>query len=407
VASTTTPVTQNFDYTIDGTTTNDSTTGTWYGINVPRSSPTKFAFRNNSITSINTQGYMLQAGDEVAGDTNNNLNGEVITGNKFNWNGTFGGENGAVTHGVFTGYNLNALIKYNYLNNVPSGIQMKSNGMTNTSGGVAYNIVNNIGLVAIPVKGMKNVNIFNNTFYSKQVPYQSATIGVWRGLIDIYANTDEGQDPNTSNSSGTNIKNNIFYTKNQIYNISVHDTQSLQGFQSDYNVFYCESGTPMFEYLGVGKTFAQWQALGYDTHSVVVNPNFMDFTNFVPSTPLNYGTNLGTSWQAGLSTSAAWNVGSAPSMSNQSGTSWQVGARVSGTVLGASTYNFTLTLKLGSTGNEVTELQKVLVKDGYLTATPDGTFGPVTEVAVKAFQKANGLTADGIVGSKTREILNK
>ena len=43
---------------------------------------------------------------------------------------------------LFTGYNINAIIKYNYLYKVPTwNYDTKSNGMTNTSGGVAYNIV--------------------------------------------------------------------------------------------------------------------------------------------------------------------------------------------------------------------------------------------------------------------------
>jgi len=42
---------------------------------------------------------------------------------------------------------------------------------------------------------------------------------------------------------------------------------------------------------------------------VVVNPNFKDFTNFVPASRLNYGINLGTAWQTGLSTTASWVLG--------------------------------------------------------------------------------------------------
>ena len=76
-------------------------------------------------------------------------------------------------------------------------------------------------------------------------------------------------------------------------------------------------------------------------------------------------------------------------------------------VLGVSSYNFTLNLKYGSTGNEVTELQKILVKDGYLTATPNGNFGPATEKALKEYQKTNGLNSDGTVGPATRKVLNK
>jgi membrane carboxypeptidase/penicillin-binding protein len=83
----------------------------------------------------------------------------------------------------------------------------------------------------------------------------------------------------------------------------------------------------MFSYLGVSKTFAQWQALGYDTHSVVANPNFIDLTNFIPASRLDYGTNLGTIWQTGLSITATWVLGNTPATNDQNGT-WQVGARI-------------------------------------------------------------------------------
>jgi putative chitinase len=52
-------------------------------------------------------------------------------------------------------------------------------------------------------------------------------------------------------------------------------------------------------------------------------------------------------------------------------------------------------LKVGSTGEDVVKLQKKLGVD------PVGTFGPKTETAVKAWQQANGLTADGLVGDAT------
>jgi putative chitinase len=52
-------------------------------------------------------------------------------------------------------------------------------------------------------------------------------------------------------------------------------------------------------------------------------------------------------------------------------------------------------LKVGSTGDDVVKLQKKLGVD------PVGTFGPKTEAAVKEWQQANGLTADGLVGDAT------
>ncbi|MGB8492738.1 MAG: discoidin domain-containing protein, partial [Bacteroidales bacterium] len=110
----------------------------------------------------------------------------------------------------------------------------------------------------------------------------------------------------------------------KIYNISI-ERGCLANFESDYNIFYCESGTPMFLVEGVTKTFSQWQAMGYDLHSRVINPDFIDTNRFVPGARLNYGTNLGTTWQSGLATTASWTAGSSPATVVQNGT-WQNGA---------------------------------------------------------------------------------
>ena len=59
------------------------------------------------------------------------------------------------------------------------------------------------------------------------------------------------------------------------------------------------------------------------------------------------------------------------------------------------------TLRRGSQGDDVRELQETLNARGYDCGTADGVFGKKTEAAVKAFQAANGLTADGVVGRKT------
>ena len=59
------------------------------------------------------------------------------------------------------------------------------------------------------------------------------------------------------------------------------------------------------------------------------------------------------------------------------------------------------TLKLNSQGTKVSQLQTDLKQLGYYYAEITGNFGAKTEAAVKAFQKAKGLTADGVAGTKT------
>lgn len=61
----------------------------------------------------------------------------------------------------------------------------------------------------------------------------------------------------------------------------------------------------------------------------------------------------------------------------------------------------TKTLRKGSRGNEVKALQTELQKLGLYTKKIDGIYGKGTVAAVKAYQRKNGLRADGIAGPKT------
>ena len=61
-------------------------------------------------------------------------------------------------------------------------------------------------------------------------------------------------------------------------------------------------------------------------------------------------------------------------------------------------------VSLGDEGTDVSELQWRLVELGYLQDVT-GEFGIYTQKAVKAFQKANNLSADGTIGQETREML--
>jgi lipoprotein-anchoring transpeptidase ErfK/SrfK len=62
-------------------------------------------------------------------------------------------------------------------------------------------------------------------------------------------------------------------------------------------------------------------------------------------------------------------------------------------------------LEVGSSGTEVTALQERLQDLGYYLPSVDGSFGPMTQQAVWALQKAAGLYRDGVVGPKTEQAL--
>ena len=64
------------------------------------------------------------------------------------------------------------------------------------------------------------------------------------------------------------------------------------------------------------------------------------------------------------------------------------------------------TLRPGDRGNEVAELQRRLLAQGYNPGSIDGVYGPGTEQAVRAFQSANNLPADGVAGQSTLMALD-
>jgi D-alanyl-D-alanine carboxypeptidase len=59
-----------------------------------------------------------------------------------------------------------------------------------------------------------------------------------------------------------------------------------------------------------------------------------------------------------------------------------------------------------SPANENKKLQMALRRAGYYSGPVNGKFGPATKLALKQFQKAKGLTADGIPGELTRKALS-
>ena len=64
------------------------------------------------------------------------------------------------------------------------------------------------------------------------------------------------------------------------------------------------------------------------------------------------------------------------------------------------------TLRKGCSGTNVKNLQKKLKQLGYYSGTVDGDYGTGTENAVKKFQRAKGLSADGVAGPSTLRAIN-
>ncbi|MFZ6022438.1 MAG: peptidoglycan-binding protein, partial [Patescibacteria group bacterium] len=73
-----------------------------------------------------------------------------------------------------------------------------------------------------------------------------------------------------------------------------------------------------------------------------------------------------------------------------------------------SSYTFTKNLTIGSTGDDVKQLQSILIAGGYLKiATPTTWFGPMTKAALIEWQKANGVSpTSGYFGPLSRAKIN-
>jgi peptidoglycan hydrolase-like protein with peptidoglycan-binding domain/cell wall-associated NlpC family hydrolase len=74
----------------------------------------------------------------------------------------------------------------------------------------------------------------------------------------------------------------------------------------------------------------------------------------------------------------------------------------------SSTSGWRLIMQIGSSGDDVKQLQQILKNIGYSEVTwVDGIFGPKTAGAVKRFQREHSLSVDGIVGPQTRAVIDK
>lgn len=83
-------------------------------------------------------------------------------------------------------------------------------------------------------------------------------------------------------------------------------------------------------------------------------------------------------------------------------------ANTTGQVLGVSAYAFARNLGYGATGDDVTELQKMLMAEGYLNIkVATKWFGPLTKSALAKWQKANGIPNTGYFGVISRGFVAK
>ncbi|MGN0774106.1 MAG: peptidoglycan-binding protein [Candidatus Ventricola sp.] len=122
-------------------------------------------------------------------------------------------------------------------------------------------------------------------------------------------------------------------------------------------------------------------------------------------TPLPASSPTPDAWQASdQSTWEDWAQGSLPTSTPRTAATAAPGAQSWAT--STEDYNAGYpVLMMGSTGNDVSDLQARLTELGYYTGAIDGRYASATQAAVQEFQEHNGLTADGIAGRQTQDLL--
>jgi hypothetical protein len=168
-----------------------------------------------------------------------------------------------------------AWIINNYFFNTLEGIYLSY-----TSGGTSnYTIANNV-LIGNYDTGSGDYAIYANCAPKTRI-YNNTIFGIvgdrgWLKAIGIGA-----MDGSNCPSPNCEVKNNIIYVPNGEHTwVGTVDANSTVGFVSDYNIIYIPNevnGKP-FKISGGDKTWAEWQAAGYDVHGSISQPTLVKVT---------------------------------------------------------------------------------------------------------------------------------
>ncbi len=236
-------------------------------------------FRTNAF---NGHGYGVLVGDSTTSLT---VSHSLIYGT-FEWGVDVGsGGNSGLTNGA-------SITLWGNLLDV-------SQSTSSASGGLGILLTGSVGSI-----------VYNNTVYGPAATTNAAITQV-------------------TTSTGALVKNNIFWTGNYT---SV-DASSESSTAYDYNDYFSASGTP-FSWGGTAYNFANWKTnSAQDGHSLSSDPKLTNAPgeNFalLPGSPaIDAGTNLGSTYQLGLSPSSSWPGGVVSFNQNNFGGGWEIGAYV-------------------------------------------------------------------------------
>ena len=217
-------------------------------------------------------------------------------------------------------------MRYNYIAGGGYNVVIEGkSGLSYSGKGIFYNIFKN-GTTGVVDGGMDGLMVCNNTFIYTGSP-------TW--IIALY---DHGGTP--PHPSGCIVKNNILIALGTGGISFIESYQDAAVNDIDYNLYYCPNGTLLFRHSSGLKTFAQWQALGYDTHSRVLSAAeyaalFTDAANDDYSLPagsaaIGTGSNLGAAYDDGIDASTDWgsDTETPTIITKQQAAAWDCGAYI-------------------------------------------------------------------------------
>jgi hypothetical protein len=268
-----------------------------------------------------------------------------------------GGKGGGSTNrqGIYTATGAGLVIEYNSIHDggddyTDHGIYSSSVNSAGNPGRIAYNLIYNFTGYGIKVSYSRYVNVFYNVMYNNccgiiedqgspdHINVYNNTIGP-NGVASRTHNSNDGVGLRATTGSYITWTNNIVYGIN--YREFSADTKynlylgaSVTNFSSNYNLVWSPTQNASGYYAtvnGVGKTWAQWQGLGYDTNGInsdpkLKNPTNGDFTLQSSSPAINVGANLGSPYNMGLDPLTTFPWGRINQ--NSFGAGWEIGAFV-------------------------------------------------------------------------------
>lgn len=322
---------------------NNTISNSFQGIANSTDSGSNNLIQNNTIYDTVQYGILLN---------NTSATNYTIQNNEIRNVGSLGGTLSDM-QGIFASTGAGLLIQYNYIHNGGDStadhcIYLAATNGASSTAIVRYNNLNNWLGDGIKVSNSQYVDVYSNIIYG----VGAAGITVEAGspsYVNLYNNTIANSAAGTG-AYGVNITagNYITFKNNIIYNINYIPSSYLSEFNIyiensptnlaiDYNVVY--DPTPnasgyYANYNGTAKTWAAWQAAGYDTHSVKADPKFTNpgssiFTLQSSSPAIDAGTNLGATYQMGLNPSSSW-PSSVSTLNHNFGAGWEIGAFVFG-----------------------------------------------------------------------------